>query len=386
MAEELKTKHTFLGKWLVRTFGQLLDDGRYYWNGDFYDGDSVQDNAFDNLARKYTGSGLTSAEQEMNQFNHDEAILDWQRSEQSAVNAAESQRYLRQTSLEDTVKGAQAAGINPIFALTGGAQGPSSAPQGSSHAASGSTPASGAPGLDTLLNVLFAGQRFKQTKAEIANLEAQKRNTDADTAKKQAESENLSAQTEGLRIDNKYREEFNRLRNQGQSLQNDVTFEQRNQIRAQIRNIDVNTLSQNADISLKASQELKNNVDAYIAVEMLPYQQAYTSAAAGQAQAQAAYTMVQRGIQVGLVNDGYFAAMARQMGAEADLQDFMTAVKTGDPEGKVYDGKFAQFVGRCAAGMGALLEATGVGSIVSINKSSSSSVSRSTSHSTVHME
>lgn len=318
---DLKSKHTWLGKWLVRTFGNDLGDGRYFFNGDFYDGDSVRDDTFSNLARKYTGSGLTSSELEQNQFNADQAVLDWNRSEISADNAAERQRYLRQTSLQDTVNGAQAAGINPIFALTGGVQGPSSAPQGSSHPASGSTPASGAPSLDTLLNLLFAGQRFKQTKAEIANLDAQKRNIDADTAKKEAE-------TEGQTLNNQWIDRLNSAQEEAQKAAANLDRNRVSEIYANIREAESVVVKNLADastaesrIELQVQQAMLAKANAWNIVEMQPYVQAELAARTEQERSSARNLAVAAAYQQGLIDNGMIQAVIRETNANASVQE-----------------------------------------------------------------
>lgn len=326
------------------------------------------------------------------------AATAFQRNELGADNALARQRELRQTAFQDTVQDAQAAGVNPYFALSGGATGVSSGPQAS---APGASTSSGSPRvtLDSILGIIQTAQMFRKTNAEIKNVnaatkveEAQAKNIDANTAKAQAEYE-------GIVIDNKYRDEFNALRNEGQRAVNGLTYDKRREITANIRNIDMNTLATQAGISLTEAKALHERIDAIVAAELLPYQKAYQQAAtareyataenqkasARNQEAQAGLAFVQAAYQQGLIDNGYLESVARQASAGADAaesqatyQAFVTAVKTGDPEGKVYDGKVAQCIGRTAAACGALVSATGIGEVLNIGVSRSQSESKST--------
>lgn len=343
------------------------------------------------LFRSVTGSGLTSAEIQQNQFNAEQAQDAWYRNELSADRALMRQQELRQTAIGDTVKSAQAAGINPYFALGSGAIGASSAPQASSPAASGSGGArNGAASLSALMDIAFAGQRFKQNAAMIENIKA-------DTKDKLSNAGNLDAQTEGIKINNQYLAEYNELRNAGQRLTNDLTDKQAEQIDHNIGLIDVQKLFVGAQTDTEETKQLaniasavKDQMSAKVAAEMLPYQQKVASSQAymytesgRQAHAQAEFALVQAAFQQGLIDEGVIKAQAVSLSAEAEYKDWLTAVKTGDPEGKVYKGKFAQFIGRCASGVGAIVNATEIGQIFHFGVSRSTSSSRSESHSTV---
>lgn len=283
---------------------------------------------FSSLVRKYTGSGLTSAEQEQNLFNAEQAQLDWERSEVSADNAAARQRELRQTQFVDTVRGAQAAGINPYFALGTGAQGPSAAPQASSHPASGTTPASGAPALDTLLNVLFAGQRFKLTRAEIKTQEEQARNIAADTAKKEAE-------TEGQKRQNEWIDRLNSATEEAQRAAANLDRNRVSELFANIRKADSEVTRNLADastaeskIELQTQQALLANANAWNITYLTPYIAAETAARTDKEHAEARQAVVAAAYQQGLIDTGMIEAVVRQTNASASVDEIEHSLRS----------------------------------------------------------
>lgn len=283
---------------------------------------------FSSLVRKYTGSGLTGAEQEQNLFNAEQAQLDWERSEVSADNAAARQRELRQTQFVDTVQGAQAAGINPYFALGAGAQGPSAAPQGSSHPASGTAPASGAPALDTLLNVLFAGQRFKLTRAEIKTQEEQARNIAADTAKKEAE-------TEGQRLSNQWIDRLSAAEEASKQAAASLDRNRVQEVYAKIREADSAVTKNLAEAStaesrilLQTEQAMLARANAWNVVALTPYMQAELEARTEQEHAAARQAAVAAAYQQGLIDSGMIEAVVRQTNASASVDEIEHSLRS----------------------------------------------------------
>lgn len=118
---------------------------------------------------KYTGAGLTGAEQEANQFSAEEAQKqrDW---ETEMSNTA----YQRQ------VADMRAAGLNPALMYGGAGSSGASTPSGS--AASSVSPSGGFDLISSIMDMALLG-------AQKSNLEAQTRNIEADTAGKEIENE-----------------------------------------------------------------------------------------------------------------------------------------------------------------------------------------------------
>lgn len=334
------------------SIGNLIDRGGEWLLGD--------------LHRSISGSGLTTAEIQANEFNAAEAQKqrDWQ-------------TEMDNTKVQRSVQDMQAAGVNPAM-MMGGSGVTASTPSGA--AASAGAPRRGNVSLDSIMNMAMIGQRFKESNANISNIKA-------DTALKLSEANKTGAEEENIRINNDYLKEFNELRNAGMAASNDLTRSQYDEVRSNIRKIDSETILNGVKAETEESQQIvnaalaaKHNMDVYVAAELLPYQKNLSLAQTDNQRAQAEYALVQAAYDRGLIDNGYIESMCRSMGAEADYQEFLTAIKTGDPEGKVYEGKFAKFVGRVAAGCGALIEASGIGNVLKIGISSSNSKSESTVH------
>lgn len=140
----------------------------------------------ENLINKYGESGLTERDIAMN----DMALSNMQAQ-------ADIDRQLRRAEYIDKVDAANAAGINPIFAVSGGVNSPAvSAP---------STPAAGNNGdFGSLVNVLgslmlaFTGS--EKNRAEVGLIKAQERNTEADTGKKEAETGKILSETQFINL------------------------------------------------------------------------------------------------------------------------------------------------------------------------------------------
>lgn len=133
-------------------------------------------NGLGNIWNRYTGSGLTTAEQQTNQFNAEQA--------QEQRNWEER---MRETSFQTQVADMQKAGINP--ALMYGGTGSSGASVPSGAAASGVTPSSGGIGdlLGSIMDMALLG-------AQIRNINADTREKSANAAGQEITNVNLDSQ------------------------------------------------------------------------------------------------------------------------------------------------------------------------------------------------
>lgn len=261
----------------------------------------------------------------------------WQRNEESAEAASQRQieatHELRQTQFQDTVAGAQAAGINPIFALGAGMTSPAASPQASSP--SGST-SSGAPRvtLDSLLNIIQTSLMAKKNRAEVAQLRAETnvanvtaRNIAANTAKTQSE-------TTGQELSNEWQRRTLDARTESENLRNSLT---RAQVRETYKQIDVaeTTISkqiqeaktEESKRSLMLAQEMLANADAENIAAMRPYFQLELSARAAQERAQAEQAAVAAAYQNGLINAGMIEAVVRETNSNASVNEIETELK-----------------------------------------------------------
>lgn len=228
---------------------------------------------FDDFWNKTTGAGQTNAERQAQEFEHNEAILQWQRNEDSADRAMERTRELRQTAYADQVQSAQDAGINPIFAVTGGlASAPGAVAQ--SQAASSAAPRNG--GLADIASVLSALSQSKKNVAE-ANL-----------AQTQAERFNEVTDTE-------LSEARQRISQMGNQMHNDT-------LRA-------------------ASESMLNYATSENIRAMQPYNMEYQMANTDKAREEAALAGVKAAWDSGLINRGYLDELVHNLEKDSDLKN-----------------------------------------------------------------
>lgn len=181
---------TKFGKWLEKTFN-IGHRVRNSLKGTDYEGQnliSLLSNPLENIIKKYTGTGMTDAEKESADLD-----LNNQRILNQEEFARKREWYEEFESPEAMVRQYKAAGINPAL-LYEGAPGVS-ASGGVGSAGSANVPSPGES--DFLGSILSTILGFKQLGVSRSAVEA--------------ENAKRGAETESLTIENKYRDEHNRL-------------------------------------------------------------------------------------------------------------------------------------------------------------------------------
>lgn len=291
--------------------------------------DISQNNILGNWIAKMTGSRLTNAEMQANEWNEQQVLSAWNRQME-----ADNTKYQRQ------VADMQAAGLNPMLAAGGTLHSPTSA------VAQSVSPSAATFGLDSVLDI------FK--------LAAELKNLNADTGKKKAEADKVAAETVGQNIVNKYQEERERLTNEGLGVSNDLNRRQINLISKQIDDIDSQislrieqTSNEIEKRSLIAAQALLAKMNAYQVAEMLPYAKALSVAQTQEARSNAAFAAAQAAYQNGLINAGYIdyvickaAADSRISVSSAEINEIKSAIKNGkNPPDFAPDGPIQALIG-----------------------------------------
>lgn len=282
------------------------------------------------------GSGPTSQAIRDALLNDALATASWQRNEVSADNAAVRQvdttRELRQTQFQDTVSSAQAAGINPYFALGAGVTSPAASPQGSSSAG---TTSSGAPRatLDSLLNIIQTAQVFRKQNAEIRNIKAET-NVANETARNIATDTALKgSQTRGQDIDNEWKPVLYDAEQNAKNSAAKLDQERVGEVYANIRRAEKEAhlaaeqaKTEESKRDALGAEALLSRANAWQIVELMDYNKALMASQVAKNNAEAEFYVVQKAYQQGLIDAGMIAAMVRSQNAQASEAETSAAV------------------------------------------------------------
>lgn len=272
------------------------------------------------MMNSITKANLTGAEIQQNQFNADQASLAYNR-----------ERDLMRDSASLQVEGAQRAGINPVFAVSGSAGAPSS-PQAS---AAGSS--AGGFSMSDLLQLMMLPKTLKAMDAQIDLTRANADKSSADASLARQTEQNTAYDLQFLRSVESYRIE-------SQELYNSLSRTQ------------INKLNQDIDeslgrISLMAKQEdteaskfAANMAQAALAdasakqiCEMLPYNKLLAEAQTDNQKAAAALSWLNAAYQQKLIDSGYIdefvklmRSQARSADASATVAEIAASIRSGN--------------------------------------------------------
>lgn len=284
-----------------------------------------------NLIAKYTGSRLTDAEREANEYTASREDLYWERQIE-----AENTRYQR--SVEDM----KAAGLNPALMMSGGSQ-----------------PAAGTPALNpegsvspssdaNLGNLLQLAMSMKLLPAQIESIKA-------DTALKNSEASKNVELERGARIVNDFNNETAELRKKSIEADNKLkevshkkAYKEIDMMEANITKAIEEAHSEQEKQNLFAVQTMLAKGELSQLFAMLPYRISLLEAETESQKAMALLHATNAAYQQGLIDDGYidslvkkldsesFEAECRARGIEADTvkKDLANALRSGTlPDG-----------------------------------------------------
>ena len=257
---------------------------------------------FQSAVSKYTGAGLTAAEQEANAFNASEAQKqrDWE-------------TQMSNTAIQRSVQDAQAAGVNP--ALMFGNLGSASTPSGSS--ASSVSPGSGFDLISAAISAFMAP-------AQKRAVEAQANASNAEAVAAKASAKKTEVDTVGSELENEFKRATMEDRKESERLKNSVSKKQLEKADHEIKQIDEHIelmkkqeKSEETKQALERAQKILADANARQIVEMLPYMKRLSAAKESASKSAAALSLMQAFYQKRIISSDYLDNMFAQMEAAA---------------------------------------------------------------------
>lgn len=301
-------------------------------------------------------SGLTTTQKEQNAF--EQHLTD---------QAYERQMDADNTKYQRSVADMQAAGINPMMAVSAGVTGPS-VQSGSAGSPVGNSSNPFAANLGGLIDVARMNQDYKLRSRE---LDIQEKAVEADNVLKQQQAAESAGRLHGIELDNAVKSASLDADIEARRLQNALT-------RGRIREIDAKIEEIKASAQDHLSKSVLNEASVHQIMALLPYQERLMDAQTAEARQSAEYAAMCTLYQQGLIENGYIEALVREQNASATASETNAAVSS--IEYALRSGKFSgtgldtgnetvnKVLGVLAASVGNTLSLLApVGSVVGLN-------------------
>lgn len=273
-------------------------------NHDWFDYSDMQ-GTFESVKDKYTGTGLTQAEREANEFSSSEAqkSRDWE-------------EYMARNKYSMETQSMESAGINPAMVYGGGSLVPT--------AANGASASSVTPQSGDLFDVISTIARLR---SEINLADAQAEEAKASAKEKTANAENTEKRTSWIDRMNELDAEAKQI---SMNLDKDRSREIEQNIKTsaeQAKKLAEEATTEQEKRLLYLSERRLNEANVKQVAEMLPYHKAMAEAQTILDKANASLAFVNAAYQNGLIDAGYIDALVGDVLASKYLKEGQTATQ-----------------------------------------------------------
>lgn len=265
-----------------------------------------------NLFAKWTGSGLTSAQEEQNQFARSERLDSQRFSQQMAEDQweRETEFYEKNQSISAQLQQMKDFGVNPYSLGSGGVNvgsAPSVSPPHSSPASPTSVGSSGS--LSDIFSAVMQAKDFSIRKSK-SDAEANYYNALAEEARTRTPWIDRMNQTTIDKMISEIGVNHTRVDEMLQSIKESASRIDVNNSTIEINGARISLMG--SQETLNASQEVINKLTAQQVQDLLPYVKKIYEANSEKAVYDAEMSMLKSMVERGLIDDGYYKTIVEQ--------------------------------------------------------------------------
>lgn len=270
-----------------------------------------------NLFAKWTGSGITSAQQEQNDFARSERLESQRFNQQMAVDQwqRETEFYEKNQSISAQLQQMKDFGVNPYSLGSGGVNVGSAPSVSAPHSSPASATSVGSSGsLSEIFSAVMQAKDFNIRKAK-SDAEANYYNALAEEARTRTPWIDRMNQTTIDKMISEIGVNHSKVDETLQSIKESASRIEVNNSTIEINGARVQLMG--SQVELNASQEILNKLNAEQVEALLPYVKKIYKANSEKAVYDAELSMLKAMVERGLIDDGYYKTLVEQSQWEA---------------------------------------------------------------------